>query len=197
MSRVLVVFAHPVRDSFVGSMLDSTLQVLTESGTEHRLIDLYAEDFSPALTLDHYRLYEHGTIVPELAHHVDSLRWADALMFVYPTWFGAPPAILKGWFDRVWLRGVAFDLPSGTGLLKPLLRNIRSVIVVTSHGSGKLLNSVQGEPGKRMILRGMRSLCSRRCSTTWIAFYKNDRATEADRKAFLDRLSSRLRTLLA
>jgi NAD(P)H dehydrogenase (quinone) len=134
----------------------------------------------------------------ELDEHVDALRWASRLVFVYPTWFGTQPAILKGWFDRVWVEGVAFRLPRQRGpfrplLLRPLLGNIRSIDVVTSHGSHKVMNSVQGEPGKRVLLRGIRSLCHWRCRTRWIAFYGNDRASEADRRAFLRNVGAAFR----
>ena len=191
------MFAHPVRDSFVGSLFDRVTRTLTESGVEVRVIDLYAEQFEPAMTLAQHRTYIDGIVPTALQAHVDSLLWADAIVLVYPTWFGTQPSILKGWFDRVWLPGVAFETSTGSGRLKPKLQNIRSIIVVTSHGSGKFMNSVQGEPGKRTALRGIRSLCGLRCRGRWIAFYKNDRATDADRRAFLDRMATKLSKVVA
>lgn len=187
--RVVVVFAHPNRSSFVGAMLDRCLSSLRSGGAEVRLIDLYADGFVPAMSRSEWNRYPEGAVTAEIEYYVHSLRWADALVLVYPTWFGSQPAILKGWFDRVWLPGVAFSLPEGRGHLRPLLRNIASLTVVTSHGSGKLMNALQGEPGKRAALRGFRSLCNRRCRSSWVAFYGNDGASDPDRHAFLGRVT--------
>ncbi len=169
-------------------MLDHVVDALRRRGDEVRVIDLYDDDFQPVLPVAAWREYRQGGVAPEHKHYVDALRWANALVMVYPTWFGAQPAMLKGWFDRVFVPGVAFSFPTGTGNLRPGLRNIKSVSVVTSHGSGKLMNSIQGEPGKRVALRGIRSLCSRSCRVSWVAFYGNDQATDADRTSFLRRV---------
>jgi NAD(P)H dehydrogenase (quinone) len=187
-AKALVVFAHPVRSSFLGALVDRTMESLREAGAEVRFIDLYAEGFEPAMSRADWTTCPMGAVAVELRPHVEALRWADALVLVYPTWFGAQPAMLKGWFDRVWLPDVAFRPPSGPGLSKPRLRNIRSVTVVTSHGSGKLMNALQGEPGKRLALRGIRSLCSRGCRVKWVAFYGNDRAADQDRREFLEKV---------
>jgi putative NADPH-quinone reductase len=61
--------------------------------------------------------------------------------------------MLKGWFDRVWASGVAWDLPEGANRLAPRLRNVRKVVAVTTHGSPKKINMVEGEGGKRTITR--------------------------------------------
>jgi NAD(P)H dehydrogenase (quinone) len=171
--NMLVVFCHPIRDSFV------------------RVIDLYADDFQPALSLTERVTYKDPIETkPEILGYVNDLRWATGLVLVYPTWFGAQPAMLKGWFDRVWVDGVAYRLPAKPGLLIPALRNICSLTVVTTHGSGKFMNAVQGEPGKRVALRGLRSLCARLCRTRWIAFYGNDRADDTARTSFLARVTA-------
>jgi NAD(P)H dehydrogenase (quinone) len=199
--RFLVVFAHPQRESLMGSALDEIVKGLEAGGHEVKVIDLYADDFNPAMSLAMWRRYlEPASTKPEIAAYVASLQWATDLVLVYPTWFGAQPAILKGWFDQVWAPGVAFDppppqssRPSKFSLrtlsqLRPRLQNIRSLTVVAAHGSAKVMNIVQGEPGKRVALRGWRSLCHWRCQTRWIAFYGNDQATSADRTAFIDRV---------
>jgi NAD(P)H dehydrogenase (quinone) len=194
--NMLVVFCHPVRDSFVGACLDRTVSALETSGHTFRVIDLYADDFQPALSLHERATYKDPIeSKPEILGYVNDLRWATGLVFVYPTWFGSQPAMLKGWFDRVWVDGVAYRLPAKPGLLIPALRNIRSLTVVTTHGSGKFMNSLQGEPGKRVALRGLRSLCARLCRTRWIAFYGNDRADDTARTSFLARVSTEIAKL--
>ncbi len=194
--NMLVVFCHPVRDSFVGACLDRTVAALEISGHSVRIIDLYAEDFQPALSLLERQTYKDPIETKtEIVGYVNDLRWAKGLVFVYPTWFGAQPAMLKGWFDRVWVDGVAYRLPTKPGLLIAGLRNVRSLTVVTTHGSGKFMNALQGEPGKRVALRGLRSLCARRCRTRWIAFYGNDRSDDTARKSFLARVTTEIAKL--
>lgn len=189
--RVLLVFAHPVRDSFIGAARDRAHDALAAAGHEIDVIDLYGEGFDPVLPAAEWA--NHGSrdgLPADVLAHVAKLQWADTLVFVYPTWFGAQPSMLKGWFDRVWVEGVAYRMPAGGGHLRPLLRNIRRVVVITSHGSTKLMNATTGEPGKRVILRGLRSLCHPLARTRWVAFYGNDTATAADRSAFLERVAS-------
>ncbi|MEZ5247791.1 MAG: NAD(P)H-dependent oxidoreductase [Ilumatobacteraceae bacterium] len=116
-------------------------------------------------------------------------------MLVYPTWWAGQPAMLKGWFDRVWAMGVAWDLPAGTNHIRPLLRNIHTLVAVTSHGSSKWVNAVEGETGKRTMTRALRFACNVRVRTHWIAFYGIDRASDRSRRRFLDRVEERLATL--
>jgi NAD(P)H dehydrogenase (quinone) len=190
--RFLVVVCHPVPTSFVQALAERTVATLETGGHDVRTIDLYAEDFQAHLTRDEWRDRANAADWPQLRAHSELLRWADGLVFVYPTWFGGQPAMLKGWFDRVWCEGVAYTVPTDGGRVRGLLNNIASIDVVTTHGSTKLMNSLQGEPGKRVILRGLRSMCGRRCRTSWIAFYGNDHAVDADRFAFLDRVTTEL-----
>ena len=185
--RFLVVIAHPVKASFVAALAQTVTTELEGSGHQVRVIDLYGEDFDARLSKDEWRSRADAASWPQIASHVELLRWADGLVVVYPTWFGAQPAILKGWFDRVWGEGIAYGVPATGGRVRGLLSNIRSIDAVTTHGSGKIMNSLQGEPGKRVLLRGMRSMCGLRCRGRWHAFYGNDTATPSDRTAFIEK----------
>lgn len=186
--RFLVVVAHPLPESFVASMAERVVTTLRSSGHSVRVLDLYADDFDARLTNEEWLDRSRAASWPQLASHVEALRWTDGLVFVYPTWFGGQPAILKGWFDRVWGEGVAYVVPEDGGRVRGLLQHVRSITVVTTHGSTKWMNAMQGEPGKRVILRGLRSMCAMRCRTAWLAFYGNDQAETGDRHAFLARI---------
>ncbi len=166
-------------------MASRAIASIKVNGHEVDVIDLDAEGFDPCVGEVEWKNRDSG--VPEsLARHVDALRWATDLVLVYPTWYGSMPALLKGWFDRVWGRGVAWDIAPGAAVPRPLLRHITNIWVLTSHGSSKRMNMVQGEAGRQFMLRTVRLTCSRRCRTRWVAFYGNDLATNADRQAFLD-----------
>jgi NAD(P)H dehydrogenase (quinone) len=193
--RVLVVHCHPDPESLVAAARDRVLAGLRHGGHDVRLTDLYAEGFDPCFDeRDHRSHLEPGT-APALDRHADDLRWCEALVLVYPTWWSAQPAMLKGWIDRVWVRGVAWELPPGSNRLRPLLRNIRRIVVVTSHGSSKLVNALEGEAGKRTASRALRILCHPLCRTSWIALYDVDRSDEDRRRRFLDRVERCLAAL--
>lgn len=191
--RTLVVFCHPVRESFMGAAFDTAVAALRGRGDDVRMIDLYGDGFDPVLSREAWRAHlGPPEAKPGIAAYAEALRWCDGLVFVYPTWYGSQPAMLKGWFDRVWVEGVAYTLPAGADRIRPLLRHIRRITVVTSHGSPKWLNAVQGEPGKRVLLRGLRSLCHPLARSRWLAMYGMDRATDDERREFLARLERRL-----
>ena len=195
--RYLVVHAHPVAESFNAAMRDAVVDTLTDAGAVVRSRDLYAEEFDPLLSPQERRdHFAPAHDKPQVADHIADLQWAEHLVLVYPTWWSGAPAMLKGWFDRVWINEVAFVLPPGASNISGRLRQIRSITIVTTHGSGKLRNLAQGQGGRRMILRGLRSMCGVRCRTSWIAMYDLDRATERERLEFVERVRGKLATQL-
>ena len=183
--RVLVVHCHPNPASLVAAAKDRVIAGLAAARHEVRLVDLYADGFEPAMTAQERRTHKEPGIAPELQHYADDLAWAEALVLVYPTWWSGQPAMLKGWFDRVWVAGVAWELPEGANIIRPLLTNIRRIMVVTTHGSPKRMNALEGETGKRVAFRSLRVMCSKRTRTTWCAIYGLDSADDAKRTAWL------------
>lgn len=199
--KVLVVSAHPSATSFNSALRDTVLQELASRGHEVRHLDLYSEGFDPVFTpyerLNHsVGAEEKLSQLPELTRHVDALRWCEALVLCYPTWWSGQPAILKGWFDRVLMKGVAWDLPEGEARLKPQLKNVRRMIVVTTHGSSKFVNTLQGESGKRTAFRSVRLMFHGRTHCAWIGFYGLDGASETQRQAMLTKTRRRIRRVL-
>lgn len=187
--KVLVIHAHPSRDSFNTAVCDRVLEGLDKGAHEVRLRRLYDEGFDPRLTAAEWTGHlEPPTTKSHLASHFEDLRWCEALVLVYPTWWGAQPAMLKGWMDRVWVSGVAWELPDGADRLRPILTNVRRLVAVTTHGSSRCINAVQGAPGRRIVRRALRVICHRRCRTRWIALYGLDRSKPAKRVAFLERV---------
>jgi len=190
--RHLVVYAHPVQESYCAALRDRVVASLKAAGHEVRLVDLYAEGFEPTLSRDE-RLAYHTPEDNERAvkAHLVHIKWAEAVVFVYPTWWYGLPAMLKGWFDRVWVPYVTFTLPE-RGPIRGLMDNIRHLVIVTTAGSPWWLLMLMGNPGRATIMRGVRAVCNRRCRKTWLAHYKMDRSTPASRAAFLARVGERL-----
>ena len=195
MTRALVVHAHPSAESFVAAARDRVMAGLSAVGAEVRLTDLYADGFDPAFNATERANHLVAGTDPTISSYADDLRWCDTLVLVYPTWWSGQPAMLKGWVDRVWVNEVAWTLPDGANRLRPGLRNVRRLAAVTTHGSSKFINMVEGESGKRTLTRSLRSMCHPLARTAWIAMYGIDNASEARRTAFLDRVEHRITRL--
>ena len=113
------------------------------------------------------------------------------MLLVYPTWWFGPPAMLKGWFDRIWVPGVAFRL-GGPSVLRPLLTNIRRIGVVTTYGSPRWLHWFVGWPDWRLVRRSLRPRCARRCRLDWLALTRMDTCTAPERERLLAEVRARL-----
>jgi NAD(P)H dehydrogenase (quinone) len=194
--KVYVVYCHPLGDSFIAAARDRVLAGLAAGGHDVRLHDLYADDFEPALSAwERTNHLAPPSSKPAIRPYAENLQWCDALVLVYPTWWSGQPAMLKGWIDRVWVSGVAYELPAGSNRIRPRLRNVRRIVAVTSHGSSKLINSLQGEGGKRVVSRSLRVLCHPLARRRWLAIYGIDTATTAERERFLQRVERSMEKL--
>jgi len=187
--RVLIVHSHPDPDSYNASLCRTVAETLTRGGHELRVIDLYAEGFQPVLSREGWRAYEDAARNADgIEDHVAALRWAEGLIFVYPTWWYGLPAMLKGWLDRVWTPGVAFTLPKD-GPIAPSLTHIRKLGVVTTCGASWWLTQVVGAPGRNLMLRGCRLLMAPRCKRLYLAHYRMDASTPQSREKFRARVA--------
>lgn len=194
--KVYVVHCHPSPTSFTVAARDRALAGLQAGGHDVRITDLYGDDFQPELSAwERTHHLEPPDTKPAIAHYAANLQWCEALVLVYPTWWSGQPAMLKGWMDRVWVLGVAYDLPEGANRIRPRLHNIRRLVAITSHGSTKAINTLEGEAGKRILTRSLRVLCSWRTRTKWMALYNIDRSSAERREAFLQRVERSMRRL--
>ncbi len=151
--------AHPRSECYNTALLDAALAGLRRAGRDPEIV----------------RLGRQQTLAPA------RLSVTEHLVVVYPTWWGAPPAVLTGWLQATcgpWVDG-------GRSLDDSPLRSVRRLSAVTSHGSARWVNMVQGEPGlcswKRTVLR----LCAPGAAFDWQALYRIDRLEEAKREAFI------------
>jgi putative NADPH-quinone reductase len=199
--NVLVISAHPSNESFVGTLRSAVLEELVQKNHEIRHHDLYAEEFNPVFS-SFERMNHVGNIeaklqnLPDLRTHVEDIQWAEALVLVYPTWWSGQPAILKGWIDRVLMNEVAWVLPEGVNRIRPLLTNIRKIVVVTTHGSTKFVNALEGESGKRTAFRSIRLMFNKRTRCHWIGLYALDHIPHEKRDALVTTVRRRIRRAL-
>ena len=195
--QVLVVHAHPHLASFSRAIADTAESTLRAAGHDVTVIHLDDEHFRPAMSAEERIAYESDTPIldAQVAVHADLVAAAEALVFIYPTWWAAPPAVLKGWMDRVLVPSVAFTFEPGSHEVRAGLRHIRRLVGITSYGSSRLYVRILGDPGRRTIMRALRLLCARRCRRTWLGMYGMDTATSEARQAFLDRVGRRMARL--
>ena len=161
-------------------------------GTELRLKDLYKSRFDPGLTANERSSYHDALDRTELAEEIADLEWAEALVLVFPTWWFGFPAILKGWFDRVWAPGVAFDHAPDHGAILPRL-HLKHVVAITTMGSPWWADWAMLRPVRRVLKTAILGACATKAKLTWIPIYKAENLTP-DR---VDRAKSRIREALS
>lgn len=189
--RVLVLYCHPVETSFNAAVHATVVSALKRGGHEVDDCDLYAEGFSPVLTREE-RIGYHD--VPEnrgpVASYVERVLRADALVICSPVWNFGFPAMLKGFFDRVFLPGVSFDMVDGK--VAPKLGNIKKLSAVMTYGGSRLRALLVGDPPRKVVTRVLRAVIAPLAPVRHTALYDLNRATDADRKAFLAKVEAEM-----
>ncbi|MGO6815576.1 flavodoxin family protein [Rhizobium leguminosarum] len=195
--RILLVLAHPLEDSFAASVARTAREALEASGHVVDLLDLYREDFDPRLSEAERRGYfDVPYDTSAVADTVARLKAADGLILVFPQWWFNFPAILKGFFDRIFAPGVAFSHDAAGGRIVPQLTHIRLLYALTTTGSPWwLVRLYMGDPVHRLLKRGIAAFCSKGLNFKMLSLHDMDRATDAKRRAHLDRVHKLLSTI--
>ncbi len=144
---VSVILAHPDTGSFNHAIADTAVAVLGENGHEVRFHDLYAERFDPLLTAS--EIPKNAGLDPLIRRHCDEITHAGGIVIVHPNWWGQPPAVMKGWIDRVIRPGVAYEFKeddSGEGVPCGLLKAKTAVVFNTSNTASERERTVFGDP---------------------------------------------------
>jgi len=190
---IQVVHSHPLTDSYNHALFRTIVETLQD---RHQVIatDLYRERFSPVMTEAERRSYYQPPYAEEeVAPLVRQLRQADGIIFCFPHWWFSMPAMLKGYFDRVWAPGTAFAHDLNGGRIKPLLTNIRLFGVVTTYGSPWWLTRiVMQDPGRKVLFRALKPMCGPGVRSFYLAHYDMDRSTPASRQAFTERVRTKI-----
>ena len=183
--RVLVVYCHPVETSFHAALHQEVVRNLQAAGHEVDDCDLYAEGFDPVLSREERLGYhEVPTNQLPLMPYIERLRRAEAIVFCFPTWCFGLPAMLKGYFDRLFMPGVAFDL-SDPANVKPMLTHIKRLSAVVTYGRPRWVAWYMGDPPRKIVTRYMRRLTGPQARVDYHAHYHMNVATEPQRKRFM------------
>lgn len=194
--HILLVYSHPCEESYGAALRDRAIASLESAGHSVDLLDLYAEGFDPVLDAEERRGYHTpGENEKPVAGHLARLRKAEGLIFVYPTWWYGPPAMLKGWIDRVFVPHATFKMPEPGKPISRVMTHIRVVGAISTLGSPLWWWWLMGMPGRRMLLTGISVLCSPKVRTFWLGLHRMDSTTPEQRTRFLDKVATRLARL--
>lgn len=158
--KILVIVGHPDSNSFNHAIARTVCEVLRENGHHVVFHDLSAEGFDPVLLPE--EIPEHGAVPPLIQEHCEDLRFADGIVIVHPNWWGQPPAILKGWIDRVFRPGLAYRFAEGDGgegVPVGLLHARVALVINTSNTPAERERSVFGDPLEALWKRCIFDLC--------------------------------------
>ena len=186
--RVLVLYAHPVETSFNAALHDAIVSALKTAGHTIDDCDLYRENFDPRLSREEWLGYhEVGPNIEPVRGYVERIRAAEGLVLSFPVWNFGYPAILKGFFDRVFLPGVSFDLLDDGGV-RPRLTNIKKLGAVCTYGGTRWRAMLAGDPPRRAVKRVFRGQTGF-APVTYLAHYDMNRATAATCGKFLEHVT--------
>ncbi len=145
--NILVILAHPREGSFNHAIAHAARKTLCQAGHRVAFHDLCAEEFPSHLPAE--EIPDDGPVSAVVQQHCKELAEADGIVIVHPNWWGQPPAVLKGWIDRVVRPGVAYrfeETDSGEGVPIGLLRARSAVVFNTSNTFPEREQAVFGDP---------------------------------------------------
>ena len=194
--RVVVVLAHPDPNSFNHAIAAAASDSLTRAGHEVTLLDLYAEGFRAAMSPAERVAYhsDRPLLDPMAERHADIVKRAEALVFVYPTWWSTMPAILKGWLERVMVPGVGFVFDEHHHVRRGLT-HVHRVVGISTYGSQWLYVKAMHDNGRRVLLRALRLNTAVITRRSWLGLYEMNTRTAEQRAAFLRRVDRTMRAL--
>ena len=183
--RVLYLYCHPLPESFHAAIRGEALAGLAKAGHEVDLCDLYAEKFNPVMSEEERRRY-HDTSSNQIGieTYVARLRAAEAVVVQFPTWCFGPPAMLKGYLDKVLAPGVSFDI-SDPQNVRPLLGNLKLVAGIVTYGRDRWRAMAMGDPPRKLVTRYLPRSATVKARAQYHALYHMNVASEAKRKGFI------------
>lgn len=158
--NISIILAHPNPGSFNHAIAKAAAEALCQNGHEVVLHDLYQEQFDPLLPAA--ELLRDPTLAPALARHCEETVNADGIIIVHPNWWGMPPAILKGWIDRVLRPEVAYRFEvndKGEGVPVGLLKARAAIVFNTANTPDDREREIFGDPLELLWKKCVFALC--------------------------------------
>lgn len=155
-SKIVIVNGHPDSQSFCSALSEAYAEGVRSTDAQIRKIELSRLRFEPNLKFGYRQRTE---LEEDLIEAQKLISWADHLVFVYPTWWGAMPAILKGFIDRVFLPGFAFKYRENSNLWDKLLTGKSAHLIVTSDTPSWYNRLIYRRAGLLVMKRNILQFC--------------------------------------
>ncbi len=156
MKKILVINANPQVESLSGAFANEYIDGAISSGAQCKLINLVHFDFDPVLKNGYKKKTE---LEPDLLLAQKDISEADHMVFIYPTWWGTFPALLKGFIDRVFIPGFAFKYRENSILWDKLLKGKSARLIVTMDSPLWYYRFIYGNPGHNAMKKSTLKFC--------------------------------------
>ena len=187
--RALVVYAHPLETSLIAAAHARVVEALRAGRHEVDDLDLYAERFDPVLSREQMLSYVNiEANTREVEPYVARLRAAEALVLVFPVRYDGLPAIMQGYFQRVFLPGVSVRI-DGAGLFHPNLWNLKRMAAVCAYGESRRDVAAKGDSPRRFVRDNIGALIDPKGRFEYLALYDMNFSAAHRRAAFLERVT--------
>jgi putative NADPH-quinone reductase len=187
--RILVVYGHPLETSFIAALHRRAVEILRAGGHSVDDLDLYAERFDPVMSREQFAHYvDIRANTREVDSYVRRLKAAEALVLVYPVWFDGLPAVMQGYFQRVFLPGVALRIDEN-GLFHPNLHNLKRMAAVCTYGEDERAVTAKNNPVHRFVRHNIGALIDPKGQFEYLGHYDMNFTTRPGRAEFMERVT--------
>lgn len=187
--KVSVILGHPYSKSFNHAIAETVVTTLQKNGHKVYFHDLYAEKFNPLVTASDFAGQSLEEVVQK---HQAEIKEAEGIVIVHPNWWGQPPAILKGWVDRVLWNNVAYqfdEADNGGGVPKGLLKTKSALVFNTSNTPAEREETVFGDPLESIWKKCIFDFCGVK-EVYRMMFRVIADSTDAERKQWLNEVAA-------
>lgn len=187
--KTTIIECNPSSNSFSESIKEKIMNTLKDSKKEFNLIDLYKDNFNPVMTEEDEKLYSKGESLDELVKkYQEYIKESNEIIFIFPIWWNNVPAMLKGFFDKVFIKEFAFIEENGRP--KGLLTNItKGLLITTSESDASYIKNDLGNPIENTIIKATLEVAGMK-NIKWIN--NNMASDQCEKEEFLIEIQSNI-----
>lgn len=186
--KVLILYCHPYDGSYNHAILESVCRGLDKSHTPYEVLDLVKDGFDPVMRAHDLKGYSKGQWAdPKVGKYQEKMEQATSLVIITPIWWGTIPAVLKGFFDKVFIDHWAYELTK-RGFFRGLLKHFKSAVIISTMNAPKLAyNLYLGNPLKHSLIRVTLKMCGIK-RIKWFEFPRVVYVSREKRVKWLDKI---------
>lgn len=158
--KISIILGHPTKGSFNHAIAETVKIFFKDRKDNVFFHDLYDEKFNPILST--FEIPKENNVAPDIKKYCEEISISDGIIIIHPNWWGQPPAILKGWIDRVIRPGIAYDFEetdNGEGIPIGLLKAKCAVVFNTSNTPSEREKNIFGDPLEQLWNSCIFDLC--------------------------------------